>query len=133
MDLYLDTTSGTLSAESAGSTALAAISAKRGSDLDIYVIPDADIASISTGLFVAAFPGQTQPVFSVSWLAPTDRSKGWLVSIPLRGPAFDDIFLGGRTSTTLEAELTVVIGSKVRKSQSINFNVIAEIHDHTAP
>lgn len=133
MDLFLDTTSGSLSTESGGSTDLAAISAKRGSDLDIYVIPDHDIAITSTGLFVAAFPGQTQPVFSVSWLPPADRSKGWLVSVPLRGAGFDDIFLGGGTSTTLEAELTVVIGAKVRKSQTINFTVVAEVHDHTAP
>lgn len=133
MDLYLDTTSGRLSAESAGTTAVAAMSAKRGSDLDIYIIPDHDIAITSTGVFVAAFPGQTQTVLSVSWLPPADRSKGWLLSVPLRGPAFDDIFIGGGASTTLDAELTVVIGGKVRKSQTINFTVVAEVHDHTAP
>ena len=133
MDLYLDTTSGILSAESTASTTLASISAKRGSDLDIYVIPDQDIAVTSTGVFIAAFSGQTQPVFSVPWIPPADRSKGWLVSIPLRGAAFEDIFLGGGTTATLEAELTVVIGGKVRKSQTINFVVVAEVHDHTAP
>lgn len=133
MDLYLDTTSGRLATDAAGLITGAAISAKRGSDLDLFIIPDQEISVASTGIFIAVFPGQTQPVFSVSWLPPADRSKGWLVAIPLRGAEFDNIFIGGGTAATLEAELTVVINGKVRKSQTINFTVLAEVHDHTAP
>lgn len=133
MDLFLDTVSGLLTTDASKNTAALELSGKRGADLDLYIVPDREIPVASTGLFVAAFAAQAEPVISATWTPPADRSKGWLIEVALRGSKFNDIFVGGQSQAVLQAELTVVIEGKVRKSQTIAFKVLAEVHDHSSP
>lgn len=129
MDLCLDTSSGLLTVDASKTTEVAEISGKRGADLDIYIVPDREIPVTSSGVFVAAFALQAEPVVSANWNPPADRSKGWLIEVALRGAQFDELFVGGGPEAVLLAELTVVIEGKVRKSQTIRFKVLEEVHN----
>jgi len=132
MVLHLNTLSGMLATDIAGQVPLTSITVKRGTDFDLYIVPSEDIPITSTGVFVAVFPGQTQPVISAAWLPPSDQSTGWLIEIPLRGAQFANLFLAA-PEALLDAELTVVLSGKVRKSQTIQFRIQSEVYEQTTP
>ncbi|MBU3665296.1 MAG: hypothetical protein FGM15_05385 [Chthoniobacterales bacterium] len=131
MVVYLDTTSGLLTGDVFRRTPVTELTAKRGTDLDLYVVPERDIPPTSAGLFAALPPAGGAPMALASWLAPARMDEGWLFPISLRGSDLAALFASGTGSVLLNAEVTAVIDGKTRKSQTILMTVYRDIYSPT--
>lgn len=132
MVVYLSTESGVVTADRLGQTALNSIEVKRGTDLDLYVLPDTQLQITTPGFFAAAAVTGGSPLALASWAPPENMEKGWLFAVSLRGAALAAMFAAGVTSVALNAEITVIVGGKRRKSQTIRLDVTKEVHDETS-
>lgn len=131
MLLYLKTESGLITADQSGQSPVTAIEAKRSTDLDIYVVPDADLPTTTPGFFAAAPAAGGAPVALASWAPPANLERGWSFSVSLRGAALATMFSAGATNVSLNAEITAIIEGKRRKSQTIQLQVAKEIHNES--
>lgn len=129
MIVYLSTESGLISADKSGQSPVTAIEAKRSTDLDIYVIPDLELALTTPGFFAAAPSAGGPPVALASWAPPANLDQGWFFSVSLRGAALASMFSSGTASVSLNAEITAIIQGKRRKSQTMQLLVTKEVHN----
>ncbi len=131
MVVYLDTTSGILNSDVLRRSPVTELTAKRGTDFDLYVVPEREIAPTSA-VFAALPPAGGAPMALASWLAPTRMDEGWLFPISLRGGDLAALFASGAGSVLLNAEMTAVIEGKTRKSQTILMTVTRDIYNEDA-
>ena len=129
MIIYLRNESGLITADPLGQSPITAIEAKRSTDLDIYVTPDANLPLETPGLFAAAPTTGGAPVAFASWTPPASLGSGWFFSVSLRGAALASMFSAGTTSVSLNAEITAIIEGKRRKSQTMQLLVTKEVHN----
>lgn len=132
MVVYLDTTSGILTSDASRRLPVVELTAKRGTDFDLYVVPEREIAPASAGFFAALPPAGGAPMALASWLAPAQMGEGWLFPISLRGSDLAALFTSGAGSVLLNAEITAVIDGKTRKSQTIPMTVTRDIYNEAA-
>lgn len=128
MVVYLDSTSGLITSDATRRSALQTITAKRGTDLDLYVVTESEIPTTSTGVFAALAPAGA-PMALASWQPPTQIDRGWFFDISLRGADLAALLASGAGSVELDAEITAVINGKTRKSQTIKLTVYREIYN----
>ena len=132
MVAYLDTTSGILTSDASRRLPVTEFTAKRGTDFDLYVVPDRELPPGTPGFFAALSPAGGAPMALATWLAPTRIDEGWLFPISLRGGDLAALFASGAGSVLLNAEMTAVIDGKTRKSQTISMTVTRDIYNESA-
>lgn len=132
MVVYLDSSSGLLTSDAGRRSPLQTINAKRGTDLELYVVADEDIPPSSTGVFAALAPAGGSPLALASWQPPQRIDQGWLFDVSLRGSDLAALFASGAGSVPLDAEITAVINGKTRKSQTISLVVSREVYNPSA-
>jgi hypothetical protein len=132
--VYLNTISGELS-ETPGGPPILRMTGKRGTNFDLEVIPDADIPLASAGFFSAKSAYTGALVAHGTWTAPAALGGSFTFSVSLRGTDLSTLFTAGLGSVPLMAELTAVINSKTRKSQTITLTVARNVYigDETEP
>lgn len=129
MVVYLDSTSGVVTSDATRRTPLEKISAKRGTDFDLFVVTENEIPAASTGVFAALASAGGAPMALASWQPPAQIDRGWHFDISLRGPDLAALFTSGAGSIALTAEITAVIHGRTRKSQTIEMTVYREIYN----
>lgn len=130
MIAYLDTNTGDLRATQGGSL-LTTITAKRGEDFDLEIVPDRDLDAATVGYFSAKSVYGGVLMVHGTWTAPTVSGRGWLFSLSLNGGSLAAAFAGSLEKVPLLAETTVFIGGKVRKSQTIEMVIQREVYTGT--
>ncbi len=130
MVVYLNSDSGLVTTDALGRIPVDSLAAKRGTDFDLYVIPDKTLEITTPGFFAAAAAGGS-PLSLASWAPPENLEKGWLFAVSLRGAELAALFTSGVTTLTLNAEITAIIGGKRRKSQTMRLAVAKEVHNET--
>lgn len=129
--MYLSTTTGVLTSDAAGRVPVSALVAKRGTDLEMTVMPDREIPAESGGVLAALAPSGGAPLALDAWEAPAAVGDGWKFSVSLRGGELAALFASGAGQVTLNAEATFEIGGKLRKSQTMTLTVVKEVYNQS--
>lgn len=130
MKLYLDTDTWLLSTAAGGSNTTVTIPAKQGGELRLEIFPSSPLAAGTLGTLIAK-PKDEYAAPSVSWdlewESPTTSESGYLFRLPLGTAALADLFPPGVKSVQLMAEITIVSGASVFKTQTIAMAVARQV------